>query len=105
MTRLFIILLLIIFSIPSFGEKYVITKTWIWGLTDDDVGRVQTSTPSILYDNRQNCEKDLLYLVKGDIIKKIDSNGELFLQKYENNDFLNLISFFTCTKLYGPDFE
>ena len=51
------------------------------------------------------CEKDLLYLVKGGIVKKIDSKGELFLQKYENNDFLNLISFFTCTKLFGPDFE
>ena len=105
MFRLIIILLISIISVPSFGEKYVITKTWLWGLTDDDVGRVQTSTPSILYDNRTDCEKDLLYLVKGGIVKKIDSKGELFLQNYENNDFLNLISFFTCTKLYGPDFE
>ena len=96
---------LIFLTLPSLGEKYLITKTWLWGFTADNVERVQTSTPSILYDNRKDCEKDLLYLVKGGIVKKIDSKGELFLQKYENNDFLNLISFFTCTKLYGPDFE
>ena len=96
---------LIFLTSPSFGEKYLITKTWLWGFTVDNVERVQTSTPSILYDKRKDCEKDLLYLVKGSIVKKIDSKGELYLQKFEKNDFLNLISFFTCTKLYGPNFE
>ena len=65
----------IFLSSPSFGEKYLITKTWLWGFTDDNVEKVQTSTPNILYNNRKNYEKDLLYLVKGSIVKKIDSKG------------------------------
>ena len=105
MKRLFITLLLIIFSIPSFGEKYIITKTWLWGLTDNDVKRAHTTSSSILHDTKKNCEKDLLYIATGSIVKKTDSKGELYLQNFEKNDLLDLVSIFTCTKLYGPNFE
>ena len=102
---IFLTFFLLLIALPSFGEKYVITKTWLWGLKLDDVKRVQTSSTGILYSNKEDCEKDLLYLASGSIISKLDSNGVLHLQNFEKNQLLDLVSFFTCTKLYGSYFD